>query len=143
MTDRLVSRRCYRVHAYGVPKLRRTPQAGDEDPGRNARPAPTGTLARDARVDQHRRRPPDGSIIAAIIVTQTPRYQPSEPRFVPGPVSIPPIRAIVTIQVASAALSSNEATPRGLARRRVRRPLSDARSVGAASGVVAAIVSIG
>ena len=30
----------------------------------------------------------DGSIIAAIIVTQTPTNQPSEPRGVPGPASM-------------------------------------------------------
>ena len=34
----------------------------------------------------------DGSIIAAIIVTQTPSYQPRLPRSVPGPASIPRIR---------------------------------------------------
>jgi hypothetical protein len=31
----------------------------------------------------------DGSIIAAIMVVQTPRNQPSAPRSVPGPASIP------------------------------------------------------
>ena len=34
----------------------------------------------------------DGSIIAAIIVTHTPTYQPSPPRSVPGPASMPRIR---------------------------------------------------
>ena len=34
----------------------------------------------------------DGSIIAAIMVTQMPRYQPTEPRSVPGPASMPRIR---------------------------------------------------
>jgi hypothetical protein len=33
----------------------------------------------------------EGSIIAAVIVTQMPRYQPRPPRFVPGPASIPRI----------------------------------------------------
>ena len=34
----------------------------------------------------------DGNIIAAIIVTQIPTYQPSPPRSVPGPASTPRIR---------------------------------------------------
>jgi hypothetical protein len=34
----------------------------------------------------------EGSIIAAVIVTQIPRNQPSPPRSVPGPASIPRIR---------------------------------------------------
>ena len=44
----------------------------------------------------------DGSIIAAIIVTQMPMNQPSPPRSVPGPASIPRIRSIVTTQETSA-----------------------------------------
>ena len=52
----------------------------------------------------------EGSIIAAIIVTQMPRYQPSPPRSVPGPASIPRIRWTVTIQAASDAASSVPAT---------------------------------
>jgi hypothetical protein len=47
----------------------------------------------------------EGSIIAAIIVTQTPRYQPSPPRSLPGPASMPRIRSTVTIQVTRAAAS--------------------------------------
>ena len=33
----------------------------------------------------------EGNIIAAIITTQTPRKNPSDPRSVPGPASIPAI----------------------------------------------------
>ena len=36
----------------------------------------------------------EGSIIAAIIVTQMPRNQPGEPSSVPGPASIPRMRTI-------------------------------------------------
>src|SRR5689334_21867141 len=49
----------------------------------------------------------DGSIIAAIIVTHTLRYQPSPPRSVPGPASIPRIRSTVTAQAASAPATSS------------------------------------
>src|SRR5215207_2903271 len=56
----------------------------------------------------------EGSIIAAIIVTQTPMNQPSPPRSVPGPASIPRIRSIVTIHVTSAAASSAATTSAGL-----------------------------
>ena len=49
----------------------------------------------------------EGSIIAAIIVTHTPRYQPSPPRLVPGPASIPRIRSTVTAQAASAPATSS------------------------------------
>src|SRR5712691_3936784 len=93
----------------------------------------------------------DGSIIAAIIVTQTPRYQPSPPRSVPGPVSIPRIRCTVTIQVASAAASTTVLTTNGLRLRnqawrsvliavgwtRLVRPV-DRRVVGVLPGVVPA-----
>ena len=48
----------------------------------------------------------DGSIIAAVIVTQTPTNQPSVPRSVPGPASIPRIRTSSTAQAASVAPSS-------------------------------------
>jgi hypothetical protein len=51
----------------------------------------------------------DGSIIAAIIVTQIPTYQPRPPSAVPGPSSIPFIRATVAIQAASAPASSTAA----------------------------------
>ena len=47
----------------------------------------------------------EGSIIAAIIVTQTPRYQPSPPSAVPGPASMPAMRWTVTIQATSASPS--------------------------------------
>jgi hypothetical protein len=40
----------------------------------------------------------EGSIIAAIIVSQTTASQPSPPRSVPGPMSIPCIRCTVTAQ---------------------------------------------
>src|SRR2546423_14689023 len=52
----------------------------------------------------------DGSIIAAIIVTQIPTYQPSPPRSVPGPASMPCMRSIVTSQATSAAASRNGAS---------------------------------
>ena len=68
----------------------------------------------------------EGSIIAAIIVTQMPTYQPSDPRSVPGPMSMPRIRSIVTIHVTSAAPRSSAAMPIGLARSSVRSPLSGA-----------------
>jgi hypothetical protein len=55
----------------------------------------------------------DGSIIAAIIVTQTPTYQPRPPRSVPGPASIPCIRSTVTIQAARAAARRCAAIPIG------------------------------
>jgi hypothetical protein len=55
----------------------------------------------------------DGSIIAAVIVTQMPRYQPRPPRSVPGPASIPLIRWAATTQATSAAASSVAATRRG------------------------------
>ena len=54
----------------------------------------------------------EGSIIAAIIVTQTPTNQPRPPRSVPGPASMPRIRSIVTIQVTSAAASSRRGDQR-------------------------------
>jgi hypothetical protein len=57
-----------------------------------------------------------GSIIAAIVVTQTPRYQPSAPRSAPGPMSIPRMRSMVMIQVTSARPSSRAASPIGLTR---------------------------
>ena len=60
----------------------------------------------------------DGSIIAAIIVTQMPTYQPSPPRSVPGPASIPRIRCTVIIQAASAPASTSAAS--GIGRVNVR-----------------------
>ena len=48
----------------------------------------------------------EGSIIAAVIVTQIPRYQPIPPRSVPGPASMPRIRSTVTAQAATAAATS-------------------------------------
>jgi hypothetical protein len=53
----------------------------------------------------------DGSIIAAIIVTQIPTYQPTAPRSVPGPASIPCIRWYVTIHATRAAPMSATAAP--------------------------------
>ena len=51
----------------------------------------------------------EGSIIAAIIVTHRPRNQPSPPRSVPGPASIPRMRSRVTIQATSAPPSTSVA----------------------------------
>src|SRR3989442_823749 len=48
----------------------------------------------------------DGSIIAAVIVTQMPRYQPRPPRSVPGPMSMSRMRATRTSQVTSDAATS-------------------------------------
>src|SRR5581483_10169547 len=48
----------------------------------------------------------DGNIIAAIITTQTPRNQPSVPRLVHGPLSIPRIRSAVHHQPAPARTKS-------------------------------------
>jgi hypothetical protein len=62
----------------------------------------------------------DGSIIAAIIVTQIPTYQPSAPRSVPGPASMPRMRETVTIHVTSAAASRSELTLSGFSRPSVR-----------------------
>ncbi len=58
----------------------------------------------------------DGSIIAAIIVTQIPRNQPSPPRLVPGPASIPRIRCTTTIHVTSPAATSSTTTVMGAMR---------------------------
>ncbi len=58
----------------------------------------------------------DGSIIAAIIVTQIPRNQPSPPRSVPGPASMPRIRSKTRIQATSVNPSSPAAIPTGLRR---------------------------
>ena len=48
----------------------------------------------------------EGNIIAAVIVTQIPRYHPSPPRSVPGPASIPRIRSTVTAHAATAPATS-------------------------------------
>ena len=48
----------------------------------------------------------DGSIIAAIIVAQTPANQPTEPSAVPGPASIPVIRSAVDHHANPAAAST-------------------------------------
>jgi hypothetical protein len=62
----------------------------------------------------------DGSIIAAVIVTQIPRNQPSAPRSVPGPASIPRIRSTSAIHARSA-VPTREAASAGRLRR-LRRP---------------------
>src|SRR5881396_1889732 len=49
----------------------------------------------------------DGNIIAAIITTQTPTNQPSVPRSVPGPPSIPRMRPAVDHQATAASANSN------------------------------------
>src|SRR4029453_739828 len=50
------------------------------------------------------------------ILPQMPRNQPSPPRSVPGPASIPRIRSKVRIQATSVSPSSAAATPTGLTR---------------------------
>ena len=62
----------------------------------------------------------EGSIIAAIIVTQTPTNQPRPPRSVPGPASMPRMRSRVTIQVTSATPSSAATVRAGLSGNRRR-----------------------
>src|SRR4051812_12739235 len=52
----------------------------------------------------------DGNIIAAVIVTQIPTYQPRPPRAVPGPMSMSRMRATSTSHVASDAAASAAAT---------------------------------
>src|SRR3954467_4070294 len=60
----------------------------------------------------------DGSIIAPIIVTQMPTYQPRPPRSVPGPPSIPRMRSTVTIHATSAPPRSHVAVHTGRGRNR-------------------------
>ena len=62
----------------------------------------------------------EGSIIAAVMVTQTPMNQARPPRSVPGPSSMPRIRSIVTTQVTSATARSAATVRTGL--RRTGRP---------------------
>src|SRR5215211_6073814 len=63
----------------------------------------------------------DGSIIAAVIVSQIPRYQPGPPRSVPGPASIPRMRCTLTTQATSAAEISRTAERTGRAARKLTR----------------------
>src|SRR5436309_13656282 len=53
----------------------------------------------------------DGSIIAAIITTHTARNQPSAPRSVPGPSSIPRIRSTVDHHASAARPKSRATSP--------------------------------
>src|ERR1700736_4536161 len=53
----------------------------------------------------------DGNIIAAIITTHTPKNQPSAPRSVPGPASIPAIRSAVDHHATAAKASSRPTRP--------------------------------
>src|SRR3954454_24883871 len=53
----------------------------------------------------------DGNIIAAIITTHTPRNQPSAPRAVPGPASIPAMRSAVDHQATAASANSRAIRP--------------------------------
>ena len=53
----------------------------------------------------------DGNIIAAIITTQTPRNQPSVPRPVHGPLSIPRIRSTVHHQPIPARVKRKATSP--------------------------------
>src|SRR3954454_19118019 len=55
--------------------------------------------------------------MAAVIVTQIPRYQPKPPRSVPGPASMPRIRSTVTAHATAA-----PATSRIAVRRRATTP---------------------
>src|SRR3954463_1975146 len=54
----------------------------------------------------------DGNIIAAIITTQTPTNQPSDPRPVQGPSSMPLIRSLVHHQMTGAGGSNRTPGPR-------------------------------
>jgi len=60
----------------------------------------------------------EGNIIAAIITTQTPRNQPSPPRSVPGPASIPFMRSPVMIQARIASATKRPMRPSWTARGR-------------------------
>src|SRR3954447_3527993 len=53
----------------------------------------------------------DGSIIAAIITTQTPRNQPSAPSADHGPSSMPSIRSAVHHQPTAASAKSSATSP--------------------------------
>lgn len=54
----------------------------------------------------------DGSIIAAIITTQTPRNHPSVPSALPGPASMPRIWSTLNHQAAIASANSSTTSPR-------------------------------
>src|SRR5918994_3083513 len=71
--------------------------------------------ARDARARATAAGTADGSIIAAIIAAHTPRNQPSPPRSVPGPASIPRIRSRVTAHAAAAAVKNTSVVLAGQA----------------------------
>ena len=53
----------------------------------------------------------DGNIIAAIITSQMPRNQPSVPKSVPGPLSIPRIRSTVNHHARTASTSRSAMRP--------------------------------
>src|SRR5919106_3642307 len=54
----------------------------------------------------------DGNIIAAIITIHTPRNQPTAPRSVPGPSSIPRMRSVVDHHASAARPNSAAIRPR-------------------------------
>src|SRR2546425_1756931 len=67
----------------------------------------------------------DGNIIAAIITTHTPRNQPSVPRSVHGPLSIPRMRSTVHSHPMPASKKSKATSPsraRAAAKARERSP---------------------
>src|SRR4051812_6632729 len=72
----------------------------------------------------------EGNIITAIITTQAVTQNPSPPRSVPGPASMPPIRSPVIAQATAASSSSPKISPSctalesGGARRRVADSIS-------------------
>ena len=95
-------------------RTRSTPRGSRQRRPTSAR-KPPGRLARSflTRANARTIGDTDGSIIAAIIVTQIPTNQPSPPRSVPGPASIPRMRSTVTIQETSAAREERRRCRRG------------------------------
>ena len=75
------------VRKQAVPIPRRQ-VAGNEDPRRHERGVAATRPLLLTRANAKTIGDTDGSIIAAIIVTQIPTNQPSPPRSVPGPASI-------------------------------------------------------
>ena len=80
----------------------------------------------------------DGNIIAAIITTHTPQNQPSVPRSVPGPASIPAICWAVSHHAAAASASNSNTRPRR-ERTAAKATASSRRSAGASLTATAAI----
>src|SRR3954469_2150402 len=88
----------------------------------------------------------DGSIIAAIITTHTPRNQPTAPSAVPGPSSIPLIRSAVDHHATAASPNSATISPRrarAAAKAGARPARPSASRSGACAGTAAVLNSGG